>query len=86
MNPDYDKVIEFFKEHETAIYGFGTTDDGSEEGTMLWCIKELDNIYNRSKEIVLAGRVTMLKNQILNILCTLIDIYGKEDAGGERTP
>ena len=32
MNPDYEKVIEFFSEHETAIYGFGPTDDGAEEG------------------------------------------------------
>lgn len=80
MNPDYDKVIEFFSEHETAIYGFGPTDDGAEEGTLLWCIKELDNIYNRSKGIVLADRGTMLKNQILNVLCALIDIYEKEDA------
>lgn len=80
MNPDYDKVIEFFNEHETAIYGFGPTDDGAEECSLLWCIKELDDIYNRSKGIVLADRGTMLKNQILNVLCTLIDVYEKEDA------
>ena len=77
---DYEKVIEFFNEHETAIYGFGPTDDGAEERTLLWCIKELDDIYNRSKGIVLADRGSMLKNQILNVLCTLIDIYEKEDA------
>lgn len=80
MNPDYDKVIEFFDEHENAIYGFGPTDDGAEEGTLLWCIKELDNIYNRSKGIVLSDRGIALKNQILNVLCTLIDIYEKGDA------
>ena len=83
MNPDYEKVIEFFSEHETAIYGLGPTDNGAEEGTLLWCIKELDDIYNRSKGIVLADRGTMLKNQILNVLCTLIDIYEKEDAERE---
>ena len=77
---DYEKVIEFFSEHEIAIYGFGPTDYGAEEGTLLWCIKELDDIYNRSKGIVLADRGTMLKNQILNVLCTLINIYEKEDA------
>ena len=76
---DYEKVIEFFSEHEIAIYGFGPTDDGAEEGTLLWCIKELDDIYNRSKGIVLADRGIALKNQILNVLCTLIDIYEKED-------
>lgn len=83
MNADYDKVIEFFSEHETAIYGLGPTDYGAEEGTLLWCIKELDDIYDHSKGIVLAdgGTVgTVLKNQILNILCTLIDIYEKGDA------
>lgn len=80
MNPDYDKVIEFFSEHETAIYGLGPTDDGAEEGTLLWCIKELDGIYDRSKGIALADRDIALKNQILNVLCVLIDIYEKEDA------
>ena len=80
---DYEKVIEFFSEHETAIYGLGPTDDGAEEGTLLWCIKELDDIYDRSKGIVLADRGTMLKNQILSVLCTLIDIYEKEDAERE---
>lgn len=76
----YEKVIEFFSEHETAIYGLGPTDYGAEEGTLLWCIKELDDIYNRSKRIVLADRGIALKNQILNVLYTLIDIYEKEDA------
>lgn len=80
MNNDYDKVIEFFSEHEISIYGFGPTDYGAEEGTLLWCIKELDDIYNRSKGIVLSDRGTMLKNQILNVLCNLIDIYEKADA------
>lgn len=80
---DYERVIEFFNEHETAIYGFGPTDYGAEEGTLLWCIKELDDIYNRSKGIVLADRGIALKNQILNVLCTLIDIYEKENAEDE---
>ena len=57
---DYEKVIEFFSEHEIAIYGFGPTDYGAEEGTLLWCIKELDDIYNRSKGIVLADRGRLL--------------------------
>lgn len=80
MSPDYDKVIEFFSEHETDIYGLGPTDYGAEEGTLLWCIKELDGVYDRSKGIALADRDIALENQILNILCTLIDIYEKEDA------
>jgi len=85
MNPDYDKVIEFFSEHETAIYGLAPTDDGAEEGTLLWCIKELDDIYNRSKGIVLADRGITLKNQILNVLCTLMDIYENSSNDGSYT-
>lgn len=83
MNHDYEKVIEFFSEHETAIYGLGPTDDGAEEETLLWCIKELDDIYNRSKGIVLADKGIALKKQILNVLCAIIDIYEKENAEDE---
>lgn len=83
MNPNYEKVIEFFSEHETAIYGLGPTDYGAEEGSLLWCIKELDDIYNRSKRIVLADRGTMLKNQILNVICSLIDIYEDQNDTSE---
>jgi len=46
MNDDYDKVIEFFSEHENAIYGFGPTDNGAEEGSLLWCVKELDSMFD----------------------------------------
>ena len=77
--PDYDKVIEFFSEHETAIYGLGPTDDGAEEGTLLWCIKELDDIYDR------ADRGSTLKNQILNVLCALIDIYENDSNDASYT-
>lgn len=85
MKPDYDKVIEFFSEHETAIYGLGPTDDGAEEGTLLWCIKEIDNVYNRSKGIILADRGIALKNQILNVLCALMDIYENSSNDGSYT-
>lgn len=85
MNPDYDKVIEFFSEHETAIYGLGPTDYGAEEGTLLWCIKELDDIYDRSKRIVLADRGIALKKQILNVLCALMDIYENSSNDASHT-
>lgn len=78
MNPDYDKVIEFFSEHETAIYGFGPTDDGAEEGTLLWCIKELDSVFDIN--VYIDKRDKAIKQRILKVLCALIDIYEKEDA------
>lgn len=76
---DYDKVIEFFSEHETSIYGLGPTDDGAEEGTLLWCIKELDDIYNRSERVILADKGPDIKDQILKVLCSLMDIYEEEE-------
>lgn len=78
MNPDYDKVIEFFSEHETEIYGFSPTDDGAEEGTLLWCIKELDNMFDIN--ISIDKRDEAIKQRTLKVLCALIDIYEKEDA------
>lgn len=78
MNPDYDKVIEFFSEHETAIYGFGPTDDGAEEGTLLWCIKELDSVFDINTYI--DERDKEIKQRTLKVICALIDIYEKEDA------
>jgi hypothetical protein len=74
--PDHDKVdkvAEFFDEHEISIYGFGPTDYGAEEGSLLWCIKELDGIYDRIEG-------TVPKDQILNVLCALIDIYENSSA------
>lgn len=81
MNPDYDKVIEFFSEHETAIYGFCPTDDGAEEGTLLWCIKELDNMFDINVSI--DKRDEVIKQRTLKVLCALIDIYenGSNDSG-----
>lgn len=83
---DYDKVIEFFSEHETAIYGLGPTDYGAEEGTLLWCIKELDDIYNRSHRMgsraMLVDEGPDLKDQILKVLCSLMNIY--EEASSEE--
>lgn len=69
----YDKVIEFFSEHETAIYGLGPTDYGAEEGTLLWCIKELDSMFdiNRDKDI---------KQRTLKVICALIDIYEEKNS------
>lgn len=78
MDPDYDKVIEFFSKHETAIYGLGPTDDGAEEGTLLWCIKELDNMFDIN--ISIDKRDEAIKQRTLKVLCSLIDIYEKEDA------
>ena len=71
MNDDYDKVIEFFSKHETAI-------DGAEEGSLLWCIKELDSMFDIN--IYIDNRDKMIKQQTLKVICTLINIYEKEDA------
>lgn len=78
MNNDYDKVIEFFSEHEIAIYGFGPTDYGAEEGTLLWCIKELHSMFDIN--IYIDDRDMIIKQRTLKVICTLIDIYEKEDA------
>ena len=78
MSADYDKVIEFFSEHETAIYGLGPTDDGAEEGTLLWCIKELDSMFDIN--VYIDNRDRTIKQRTLKVICTLIDIYEKEDA------
>lgn len=81
MNPDYDKVIEFFSEYETDIYGLGPTDDGAEEGTLLWCIKELDNMFDIN--VYTDKRDMAIKQRTLKVICALIDIYknGSNDAG-----
>ena len=71
MNNDYDKVIEFFSKHETAI-------DGAEKGSLLWCIKELDSMFDIN--IYIDNRDRMIKQQTLKVICTLINIYEKEDA------
>lgn len=77
MNDDYDKVIEFFDEHEIAIYGFGPTDYGAEEGTLLWCIKELNSMFDINAYI--DNRDRIIKQRTLKVICALIDIYEKED-------
>lgn len=82
----YDKVLEFFSEHETAIYGLGPTDYGAEEGTLLWCIKELDNIYDCSRYFNASVKEdgTTIRDQILKVLCCLMDIY--EEKNSEEAP
>lgn len=82
MNDNYDKVIEFFSEHETAIYGFSSTDDGAEEGSLLWCIKELDSMFDIN--VYIDNRDMQIKQRTLKVICALIDIYEKADAK-ERT-
>ena len=74
---DYDKVTEFFSEHEIAIYGFGPTDDGAEEGTLLWCIKELDSMFDIN--VYIDNRDRIIKQRTLKVICALIDIYEKAD-------
>lgn len=76
MNNDYDKVIDFFSEHETAIYGF-PTDNGAEEGSLLWCIKELDSMFDIN--IYIDNRDRSIKQRTLKVICALIDIYEKKD-------
>ena len=78
MNDDYDKVIEFFSEHENAIYGFGPTDNGAEEGSLLWCVKELDSMFDIN--IYIDDRDRIIKQRTLKVICALIDIYEKKDA------
>lgn len=78
MNNDYDKVIEFFSEHEISIYGFSPTDYGAEEGTLLWCIKELDSMFDIN--VYTDERDMKIKQRTLKVICTLIDIYEKADA------
>lgn len=77
MNNDYDKVIEFFSKHEIATYGFGPTDYGAEEGTLMWCIKELNSMFDIN--VYIDNRDRIIKQRTLEVICTLIDIYGKED-------
>ena len=79
MEYSYDKVLEFFSDHETAIYGFGPTDYGAddEEGSLLWCIKKLDEMTDVT--IAIDKRDEKMKETILKVLCALIDIYEKED-------
>ena len=67
MNDDYDKVIEFFSKHKT----------GAEEGSLLWCIKELDSMFDIN--VYIDNRDRMIKQQTLKVICTLINIYEKED-------
>jgi hypothetical protein len=78
MNNDYDKVIEFFSEHEISIYGFGPNDYGAEEGTLLWCIKELHSMFDIN--VYIDDRDRIIKQRTLKVICTLIDIYEKADA------
>ena len=80
----YDKVLDFFSEHETAIYGLGPTDYGAEEGTLLWCIKELDDIYDCSRYFNASVKEdgTTIRDQILKVLCCLMDIYEEKNADG----
>lgn len=73
MNPDYDKVLEFFSEHETDIYGLGPTDDGAKEGSLLWCIKELDSMFDIN--ISIDKRDEAIKRRTLKVICALINIY-----------
>lgn len=78
MNDDYEKVIEFFNDHEIAIYGFGSTDYGAEEGTLLWCIKELNSMSDIN--VYIDNRDMKIKQRTLKVICALIDIYEKSDA------
>ena len=56
---------------------------GAEEGTLLWCIKELDDIYNHSHRMgsraMIVDEGPDLKDQILKVLCSLMDIYEEEE-------
>ena len=70
MNADYDKILEFFSEHETAIYGLGPTDYGAKEGSLLWCIKALDEVYRDD-----ISTCSTSEDKILTVICSLIDIY-----------
>ncbi len=74
----YEKVIEFFNDHETSIYGLSPTNEGAEEGTLLWCIKELDNMFDIN--IYIDKRDMTIKQRTLKVICALIDIYEKADA------
>ncbi len=74
----YEKVIEFFNEHETSIYGLSPTDDGVEEGSLLWCIEELYSMFDIN--VYIDNRDKTIKQRTLKVICTLIDIYEKADA------
>lgn len=73
MNADYERILDFFDEHEIAIYGFGPTDDGAKEGSLLWCIKELDSMFDIN--ISIDKRDEAIKQRTLKVICALIDIY-----------
>lgn len=83
MNYSYDKVLEFFSEHETAIYGLGPTDNGAddEEGSFLWCIKKLDEMADIT--IAIDKRDETMKETILKVICSLIDIYEDQNDTSE---
>ena len=83
MDYSYDKVLEFFSEHETAIYGLGPTDNGAddEEGSLLWCIKELDNMFDIN--IYIDKRDEAIKQRTLKVICSLIDIYEDQNDTSE---
>lgn len=83
MDCSYDKVLEFFSEHETAIYGLGPTDNGAddEEGSLLWCIKKLDEMADIT--IAIDKRDETMKETILKVICSLIDIYEDQNDTSE---
>lgn len=83
MDYSYDKILEFFSEHETAIYGLGPTDNGAddEEGSLLWCIKKLDEMADIT--IAIDKRDETMKETILKVICSLIDIYEDQNDTSE---
>lgn len=72
---DYERILEFFDAHETAIYGLGPTDYGAEEGTLLWAIKTLDEAHQMISSDP--------KKSIRKVMNFLIDLYEENEDDAE---